>query len=270
MANQQTRRVWVNQSGTALSGANIMGANCTVSAATAVPDVRAHQVNIRAVQGYYPLGTPTVFLMLFANAASVPANGTKPDLCITINPAINRDFVEDLSLAQRTLLTPISWCVSTTQTTKTLDATANDYVNFCIDIEEPEPNPLPDNVSASGDLTVLVDSLQVWTEASNTASTKRLLRVEGRNVNGATDLYLMLFARNSNTPVDGDVPVWCSQKVLLSGAPVVQFNFGNGGLNPKQLISLVEKHGCSLFWSSTSGVLTQPGSTPGSIKAYYQ
>ena len=266
MPQAKLRRVHVNKNGVAVSGANIIGANSTYSGSEASlgPDIRTPFVNVRNVEGYYPVGAGLVFLQFFNNVA-VPADGVQPNVSIPINPAINRDFVMDLAQLPLRLPTPLSWCVSTTQKVKTLAA---DYVNFWLDIDEVDP--LPDGLSASGNFAGGVDNIQPWTEA---AGGKRIYRIEAQCNNGdpGTALYLMLFARDVANVNNFDKPFWCSPKVLPNDNSVQPFNFGKEGLMPKQLTAAgVEKYGCSVWWSTRNDQLSSPATQPGTIKLYYR
>lgn len=255
----------MNKIGVAVSGANIIGANSIYSDSEASlgPDIRTPFVNVRNVEGYYPVGAGLVFLQFF-NTVAVPADGVQPKLSIPINPAINRDFVMDLAQLPLRLPTPLSWCVSTTQKVKTVAA---DYVNFWLDIDEVDT--LPDGLSKAGNFTGLTDNIQPWTEA---AGGKKVYRIEAQCNNGdpGTALYLMVFARDAANVANADKPFWTSPKVLPNDNTVQQFDFGKHGLTPKQLTAAgIEKYGCSIWWSSRNDQLASPGTTPGMIKAYY-
>jgi hypothetical protein len=130
MARQTIRRVQVNQSGTALSGANIIGKNANFMT-TLGADIRTPYVTLTGLQGYAPTAaTAEIFLQLFENALTLPADNVKPTVSIPIVVASSKAFTRDLGTRPIRLQTPISWCVSTTETKKTLDATGGGLCEF--------------------------------------------------------------------------------------------------------------------------------------------
>lgn len=243
----------------AASGANIIGPN-TIFLTGAAFNVRASSVNIARIVGSVSSAAAVVYLQFF-NSATVPADTTVPTLSLAIS-TVNFDI--DLSTVHVQLDTPLSYCISSTQATKTVSAVTTKFDLF---IEEYES--LPDGLSVAGDYTTLADSLQPWTEAQGP---KTLYLVEA--IGNIGDAYLMVFAKNANTVSNGDRPIRVLPALVLGdGSALGYFRFGKGGYSPySQDADKTRRVGCSLFLSTTADVLTNVGgaTNAGTFKAYYK
>lgn len=134
-------------------------------------------------------------------------------------------------------------------------------IDISVELSDPE---LPTGTSLVGDLTTAVNTLQIWTEASNTARNKRLFTLEVDGTSHAADFYIMLFAKDSNT--NGDFPIlgWkCVNGVSLNRTLSNGIDFGTDGFDPfsRATSGGTARVGCTIEFSSTATTLTKIAAT---------
>ena len=151
--------------------------------------------------------------------------------------------------------------MSSTDQVYTAVATAFDVFGAIDEYEVP-----PIGVTAVGNFVSAVTHLQVWADS---AGPKKLVKVIVTNLSALTATrYLQLFAKDSPTDTS-ELPI--AQWTIEQDTSYV-FNFGSNGSNvvSQDNESTTTYDGCTLWMSSTSGVLTKMvGDTIG-IKAFYK
>ncbi len=146
---------------------------------------------------------------------------------------------------------------SSTRATLTKDVAAT--IDITAEVEEYELQPV--GPSVAGDYTTACTHLQVWASASGP---KKLLRLELSNSTGAT-IYAQVFSLDA-IPA-GTIPV---AEVAVAANDYAMASFG-GGLAPyRQSAAFVVSKGCTVYFSTTPGVLTAVGGNSGTIRATYK
>lgn len=129
--------------------------------------------------------------------------------------------------------------------------------------------PYTANTVVVGDLTSAVASLQAWSEATGTASKKRLLRLDVINTGGDAAKALIQASDSASTTDDTTPPLHCPGSSVQS-----QFFFYKGGLRPYRQDGSTERFGCTIRMGTiTAGYLVRPYSiiagTDFAIRAIY-
>lgn len=154
-------------------------------------------------------------------------------------------------------------CLSTTQGLYTAP-TGTDKCSFFISLSEWTINPL--GLTAIGDITTDVDILQVWADASVTARTARIYRLEVAELGGVAAQFIGLFTQDN--PALNAIPyTQLPLSVAANGHKV--YDFGSLGLELQSRDTAGVLHnGLTITASTTTGVFDQLGTV--AIRAYYK
>jgi hypothetical protein len=212
---------------------------------------------ITRVQGYFRGSTADRWLQLHDGTVVADLTGAVPMKSYYL--PMTAPFSWDFDPGELVVTKGLVVAVSTTEGTLTLSADTMDC--FC-DVEP--QSIIPEDYSVVGDLSTGVDFVTVWPSSSGP---KNLYLVDYTN-NDAATRYLQMFANDIS--ITGDVPIM--QWEVLAGK-TLSLNFGTSGLSPfSQSLSAnpINRLGCVLKQSSTSGKLTLTFSTASYIRAYYK
>jgi hypothetical protein len=219
--------------------------------------VAAHACSLIKIDGEYR--SATACWIQLHDSAGTAAEGAEPVKSWPIaggTDANPQPFFQTFVASPLEFVNGLYICVSTTDATKTISAA--DKMDLSVEIVRAD-----NSTTVVGDTTTGVTGLQVWSEATGTATPRRLVRVDVAGPVAAS--WLMGFTVDS--PAEGATPEF--QVSLGSAGASKAVTFGDDGRVMKSGVTSALKQGCTLKISSTAGVLTTTVAT-GTIRAEYK